>query len=97
MSGLSQKTIKKNILVNVDLVCLSGGWNPTVNLFSQSGGKLKWDNTFSFFKPDIHVQDEVTVGGSNGNFDLENSISETILLTNKIVKKFNHIYIDNVY
>ena len=87
--------VEKNILVNVDLVCLSGGWNPTVNLFSQSGGKLKWDNTFSFFKPDMHVQDEITVGGSNGNFDLENSISETILLTNKIVRKFRKKFSSN--
>ena len=27
---------------------MSGGWTPIVNLFSQSGGKLEWDESNSF-------------------------------------------------
>ena len=27
-----------------DLLCLSGGWSPTVHLFSQAGGKLDFDD-----------------------------------------------------
>ena len=87
LSSDRKSLVEKNITVNVDLVCLSGGWNPTVNLFSQSGGKLKWDNTLGSFKPDIHVQEEITVGGSNGNFDVEKSVLESISLTKKIVKQ----------
>jgi sarcosine oxidase subunit alpha len=37
--------------VPVDLVAVSGGWSPAVHLFSQSGGKLRWDDDFSAFVP----------------------------------------------
>jgi len=83
------KTILNKVKkVKVDLVALSGGWTPSVNLFSQSGGKLIWDNNFSCFKPLTHVQNEITIGGCNGTFDFKNSILETIEKTNLLLKEF---------
>src|SRR5580658_841916 len=35
----------------VDLVAVSGGWSPAVHLFSQSGGKLRWDDDLAAFVP----------------------------------------------
>ena len=35
----------------VDLVATSGGWSPAVHLFSQSGGKLRWNETQAAFLP----------------------------------------------
>ncbi len=37
--------------VPVDLVAVSGGWSPAVHLFSQSGGKLRWDDDIAAFVP----------------------------------------------
>ena len=34
-----------------DVVAVSGGWTPTVHLFSQSRGKLKWDGKCGAFVP----------------------------------------------
>ena len=34
-----------------DVVAVSGGWTPSVHLFSQSRGKLKWDNKCGAFVP----------------------------------------------
>ncbi|MCW3474379.1 sarcosine oxidase subunit alpha family protein [Limobrevibacterium gyesilva] len=34
-----------------DLVAVSGGWSPAVHLFSQSGGKLRWDEAEAAFLP----------------------------------------------
>ena len=34
-----------------DLVCVSGGWSPTVHLFSQSQGKLRFDEARAAFIP----------------------------------------------
>ena len=34
-----------------DVVAVSGGWTPTVHLFSQSRGKLKWDGKCGAFIP----------------------------------------------
>ena len=33
--------------IECDLLCMSGGWNPTVHLYSQSRGKLAFDDDIS--------------------------------------------------
>ncbi|SIS51707.1 sarcosine oxidase subunit alpha family protein [Phaeovulum vinaykumarii] len=35
-----------------DAVAMSGGWSPTVHLWSHCGGKLAWDTEAAFFAPD---------------------------------------------
>ena len=37
--------------IDCDLLCTSGGWNPTVHLFSQSQGKLRYDDELTTFVP----------------------------------------------
>ncbi len=38
--------------IECDLLCVSGGWNPNVHLFSQSAGKLRFDETTAAFVPE---------------------------------------------
>jgi sarcosine oxidase subunit alpha len=54
-----------------DLVCLSGGWNPAVHLFSQSRGKLRYDASLATFVPDASPQSIVAAGAANGRFSLD--------------------------
>ncbi len=35
-----------------DSVAMSGGWSPVVHLWSHCGGKLVWDDTGAYFRPD---------------------------------------------
>jgi sarcosine oxidase subunit alpha len=35
-----------------EAVAMSGGWSPVVHLWSHCGGKLVWDETGAFFRPD---------------------------------------------
>lgn len=35
-----------------DAVAMSGGWSPVVHLWSHCGGKLTWDESGHFFRPD---------------------------------------------
>ncbi len=77
-------------IINADLIAVSGGWTPAVNLFSQSGGKLKWDNHSLSFKPSIHFQNELTIGGCNGTFDYEKTVIESIDKTKGIIKDFTN-------
>jgi sarcosine oxidase subunit alpha len=49
-----------------DLLAMSGGWNPTVHLFSQSGGSLKWDAEHGQFRPGRSVQFEQSHGDASG-------------------------------
>jgi len=48
--------------IDCDLLCVSGGWNPTVHLFSQSQGKLRYDEGIASFVPDESRQAERSAG-----------------------------------
>ena len=56
--------------VDCDLVCVSGGWNPAVHLYSQSRGKLRYDDALATFVPDASPQAIVAAGAANGKLDL---------------------------
>lgn len=56
--------------IDCDLVCVSGGWNPAVHLFSQARGKLRFDATLATFAPDISPLPIMAVGAANARFDL---------------------------
>ncbi|MDO8694378.1 MAG: sarcosine oxidase subunit alpha family protein [Sheuella sp.] len=63
-----------------DLVCdvlaHSGGWNPTVHLLSQSGGKLKFDESLTTFVPDSIPSHMTIVGAANGAFTLKAALTQ---------------------
>lgn len=59
-----------------DLVCVSGGWNPTVHLFSQSGGKLEFDPTLACFVPGTSRQAERSAGAAKGAFRLADCLAQ---------------------
>jgi len=56
--------------IDCDLVCVSGGWNPTVHLFSQSQGALRYDDALTSFVPDVSRQAEQSAGAARGCFAL---------------------------
>jgi len=55
--------------IDCDLVGLSGGWSPSVQLFSQSGGALRFDPDLACFRPDVSHQAESSCGAAAGVFD----------------------------
>ena len=58
-----------------DLVCMSGGWTPSVHLLSQSKGKLRYDERLTAFVPGQSFQNERSAGACNGEFDLGRCLS----------------------
>ena len=58
--------------IECSLVAVSGGWTPTVHLFSQSRGKLTFDDDISAFVPgDCHpTNPSHSAGACRGSFDL---------------------------
>jgi sarcosine oxidase subunit alpha len=52
--------------IGCDIVASSGGWTPVVHLFSQSGGKLRWDETLSAFVPHTGRQVHELAGSMAG-------------------------------
>ena len=62
--------------IDCDLVATSGGWNPTLNLHSQSGGQPMFDGSKSCFVPGPSVQAERSVGACNGAFSLAECLAQ---------------------
>ncbi len=59
-----------------DLVCTSGGWNPSIHLSSQSGAKPDWDADQLCFIPGVAVQAERSSGAARGKFVLGECLRE---------------------
>ncbi|MCP4182222.1 MAG: sarcosine oxidase subunit alpha [Hyphomicrobiales bacterium] len=70
----------------VDCLLMSGGWTPSVHLFSQSRGKLKFDEENGRFIPDVYAQNCISVGSCNGTNDLEKAIIEASTAVGKEIK-----------
>ena len=62
--------------VACDLLCVSGGWNPAVQLFSQSRGGLRYDEALATFLPDRSRQAERSAGAANGAFNLADCLAQ---------------------
>ncbi len=90
-----KKINEKNIeVLNCDLLCMSGGWSPTVHLFTQSRGKLKFRNEDSCFIPDQAHQNTLSIGSCNGVFDLKNILNETYSSVNSFLNTDDKISLD---
>ncbi len=61
---------KKSHTIRCDLVCVSGGWTPTIHLFSHAQGKLNFDDSISAFVPGADIPALHVVGSANGEFSL---------------------------
>ena len=62
--------------VECDLVCVSGGWNPAVHLFSQARGRLRYDDALATFVPESSPLPIMPAGAANGCFDLAQASAE---------------------
>jgi sarcosine oxidase, subunit alpha len=62
--------------VACDALLMSGGWTPSVHLFSQSRGKLTFDEPRQLFKPGASTQRERSAGACNATFDLAGALAE---------------------
>jgi len=59
-----------------DALLMSGGWNPTLHLFSHSQGKLEWREDAQVFLPSKHVEQSRCAGAGNGDFGLAKVLAE---------------------
>jgi sarcosine oxidase, subunit alpha len=59
-----------------DLLCVSGGWNPTIHLQSQSRAMPRYDNARAMFLPGESRQPERSAGACNGAFALRECLEQ---------------------
>ncbi|MHA7876130.1 sarcosine oxidase subunit alpha family protein [Roseivivax sp.] len=71
-------------MITCDALAMSGGWSPVVHLWSHVGGKLNWDESENFFRPDpqrgpvshdgsAHV---AVAGAANGHLGLSEILED---------------------
>ncbi|KOV61530.1 ferredoxin [Streptomyces sp. NRRL WC-3618] len=61
-----------------DLLLVSGGWNPVAQLFSQAGGKLRYDQALGTFVPDTCRQSVEVAGSATGALDLPSVLAQGV-------------------
>ncbi|WP_440918312.1 sarcosine oxidase subunit alpha family protein [Candidatus Pelagibacter sp.] len=85
--------------IDCDSICVSGFWTPTVHLASQSGNKLKFNDTIDAFVPDKSKQNEHSLGAANGTFTLQDTLKYSFNtgseVSKNITKKDEKIQIPN--
>lgn len=62
--------------VACDALLMSGGWTPSVHLYSQSRGKVVWNEARGMFLPGASVQRERSAGACRGTFGLAAALAE---------------------
>ncbi|MEJ0011029.1 MAG: sarcosine oxidase subunit alpha family protein [Bauldia sp.] len=62
--------------LDCDLLIMSGGWTPSVHLFSQSRGRLRYDEALEAFVPGTSVQRERSAGSCRGTYELAHVLAE---------------------
>ena len=79
--------------IKASMLCISGGLNPDIHLFTQSKGLVKWDEKILTFKPEKSFQNTITLGSVSGNFAFGKIIDEV----NKklsFLEKVNNLKLD---
>ena len=59
-----------------DALLLSGGWSPTVHLYAQTRGRLRYDETRAALVPLGRVENLSIAGAANGAFTLADALRE---------------------
>jgi len=74
------------IKIDCDLVCVSGGYTPAVHLFTQSGGKLLFDDKKFYFYPGKSPLKQISIGACAGIFNLKKIIHDTNIKVNEFLE-----------
>jgi sarcosine oxidase, subunit alpha len=59
-----------------DALLLSGGWTPTVHLYAQARGRLRYDETLAALVPKSAIEGLSVVGAANGAFTLDEALRQ---------------------
>ncbi|HSY08209.1 MAG TPA: sarcosine oxidase subunit alpha family protein [Steroidobacteraceae bacterium] len=78
--GLDRITVRdhagERVQFRVDVLAVSGGWNPSVALSTHVGGRPRWADTIAAFVPDGMPRGMVVAGAAGGSFTLADALRE---------------------
>jgi len=71
--GLSGGTRER---IAADLLCMGGGWTPSIHLYSQARGRPRYDAAIGAFVPGDPVPDQLSAGACRGVFALADVLAD---------------------
>ena len=85
----SKNGVKKNL--KCDIIAVSGGWNPTVHLYSQSRGTLAYDDELASFIPDKPAQKVFCIGAAAGKMNIGSAMAETVKVVSRCLGEYGFL------
>ncbi|MDF3050171.1 MAG: soxA [Pseudonocardia sp.] len=76
VASLSDGALGERDRIACDLLLVSGGWNPAVHLFSQAGGRLRYDESLGAFVPGEDREDTTVAGAAAGVLELGECLAD---------------------
>ena len=76
LGSLDRGTVRARQRVPCDTVLMSGGFTPSVHLFSQSRGKLRWNENLKAFVPGLSAERECSAGACRGIYGLAEVLAD---------------------
>jgi sarcosine oxidase subunit alpha len=76
LGSVQNGVVRRGLRVNCDVVLMSGGFTPSVHLFSQSRGRLAWDEQLMSFIPGRSAENERSAGACRGVFALADVLAD---------------------
>lgn len=81
INAVTFATAKRGVItqrqhVDCDVLLMSGGYTPSVHLFSQSRGKLDWSEVLQAFVPGRSAEAERSAGACRGSYALNEALAE---------------------
>jgi sarcosine oxidase subunit alpha len=74
-NGVEAVTVGRD-RIPADCLLMSGGYSPTVHLYAQAQGKLRFDETMLALVPNVKIDGLTVVGAANGTFDFAPLLAE---------------------
>lgn len=76
VNPVSGGTVGAGTEIKCDAVLMSGGWTPSLHLFSHTKGSLAWDDDRTTFLPEKTPEDCVIAGASRGLWGIEAALED---------------------
>jgi len=76
LGKLTNGTVRAAQNFDCDAVLMSGGFTPSVHLFSQSRGKLEWSEALQAFIPGQSAENERSAGACRGVYGLAEALAD---------------------
>lgn len=71
-------------IIKCDVILMSGGWTPSLHLWSQSKGSIIWDESLAAYVPDKANENAVCIGACNGAFGVKAALHSGVKAGAKI-------------